>query len=171
MEGVAFTAASSLTTGPWRRRNQHCLYLVGSPEEELRLRLPLSLVPGRTRPSPGGDRLSSHCLRQLQPPWRALVINVYNIRRGGPLCLQVLAPGPWVVGAPRGRTMAASWWRLRQSETPGEGRLCHQVVAMGVAKNSTSTVSIAAPGYMVGPERYSTYAPTTTASSQWRPRQ
>ncbi len=52
VEGVAFTAASSLAAGLWRRRLQHCLNLVGPPEDLLRLRL--SLVPGRTRPCFGG---------------------------------------------------------------------------------------------------------------------
>jgi hypothetical protein len=45
-------------TGLWRRRLQHCLYLVGPPEDSLRLRLRHSLVPGRTHPcSGGGHRL------------------------------------------------------------------------------------------------------------------
>jgi hypothetical protein len=58
--GRSFTAALSLAAGLWRRRFQHCLYLVGPPEDSLRLRLRLSLVPGRTRPcSEGGHRL--HC--------------------------------------------------------------------------------------------------------------
>jgi hypothetical protein len=44
----------------WRRRFQHCLYLVGPPEDSLRLQLRRSLVPGRIRPcSGGGHRL--HC--------------------------------------------------------------------------------------------------------------
>jgi hypothetical protein len=76
---------------------------------------PWSLA-GLVHPS-GGDHPSSHCHRRRHPPCRALLNTVHNIRRGGRLHLQVLAPDPWVVGAPRGRTTAASWWRLRQSES------------------------------------------------------
>jgi hypothetical protein len=40
----------------WRRRFQHCLYLVGPPEDLLRR----SLVPGRTHPCSGGGHCP-HC--------------------------------------------------------------------------------------------------------------
>ncbi len=44
----------------WGRRFQHCLYLVGPPEDSLRLWLQRSLVPGRTHPCSGGGH-RSHC--------------------------------------------------------------------------------------------------------------
>ncbi len=64
----------------WRRSLRCCLYLVGPPEDELRL----SSVPGWTRPSAFGG-----CTQ----PWRALIIIVHNIRRGGLLRHQVPATG------------------------------------------------------------------------------
>ncbi len=70
--------------------------LVGSSEDGLRLRLRLSLVPGRTPPSPG---------------------EAFALR---PALLSAIG----LVGA-----------LVTSSTTSGEGRLCHQVVAMGVARN------------------------------------
>ncbi len=66
--GVAFSC-TSLTAD---------LRLVGPPEDSLRLRLRLSLVPGRTRPRPGGERLRHR-------------INAYNVRRRRVLSLSSAA--------------------------------------------------------------------------------
>ncbi len=43
----------------------------------------------------------------------------------------------------------------------------HQVIAMGVANISTRPISLAAPGYGEGQERYSNYAPTLALSQWW----
>ncbi len=55
MEGVAYIAAVALVTSLLEESSLVCsVCLVGSSEDELRLRLWLSSVPGHARPSSGG---------------------------------------------------------------------------------------------------------------------
>jgi hypothetical protein len=57
--------------------------VVGSSEDRLRLRLRLSSVPGRARPSPGGAfALRPAVICRVIGFGRALVIIVHNIKRG-----------------------------------------------------------------------------------------
>ncbi len=60
-----------------------CLYLVGPPEDALRLRLRLSSVPGRTRPSFGVAYAPRLVIIGRTSAWVGALANiVYNIRRG-----------------------------------------------------------------------------------------
>jgi hypothetical protein len=72
-----------------------CLYLVGSPEDELQLWLRLSLVPGQTRPCAcqKSSAFVSPSAAESAAPGVAPIIIVPNIRRGGHLRYQVPARG------------------------------------------------------------------------------
>ncbi len=83
--------------------------LVGSSEDELRLRLRLSLVPGHARPLSGGAfALRLEVTVGTSASDGALVNIVHNIRRGGRLHHQVVAMGVANIST-RPVSLAARW--------------------------------------------------------------
>jgi hypothetical protein len=72
---------SPLTAGLWGRRFQYCLYLVGPPEDSLRLWLRQSLVPGRTPPCSEEDIIFAAGFGRRRR-WGVVVVLIVHLEWG-----------------------------------------------------------------------------------------